>query len=202
MNSKDLTPSPTWRSLSSAIDRQYKAGVPFSDIHEMNVVIKQRDLTAYAAHRVTLDTFLWPKREPKTIFDFGAGYGAMAGFWPAGARVFNIDLPEMLDIQASYIPTVGVDHVVDITLVPYNEADGLPWDGAYLFAAYSLTETDRATWDYYMAKAPRLAGAYIVGMKQWERHDWPWLEMAQCFKTTRLFRDTDDSNFELCTVNI
>lgn len=199
MESKDLTRSQTWEKLGSDINREFSAGVPFADILAMNVAIKQRDLAPYEAHRKRLDGLFadWHEGHPQ-IVDLGAGYGAMATFWPEGSRVFNVDLPEMLNVQASYLKDIGWESLPDgkvwqgpndvtVYLIPFTEADAVPWDGAYLFSAWALTETTPATWAYYIDKAPRLAAAYVLGHRSWERGDpWPWAQLADAFDHSQL----------------
>jgi hypothetical protein len=211
-----LAPSPTWRQLAAAIGRQFRAGVPFDQIHEMNIVIAQRTLEPYQRHRRRLDELLWHDDPgPKTIIDLGAGYGAMAGAWPEGSTIYNVDLPEMLEIQQHYIYDLsGALHLkaqepVDLLngcsfdFVPIAEADRIPVAGAYLFSVWALTETTRAAWAYWTERAPQLAGAYLLGYKQWtdETEPWPWREMADAFKTVRGFWDVEPDSYELAAVN-
>lgn len=187
MTSADLTPSATWQQLAPAIGRKFRAGEPFEDILEMNVAIKQRDLRPYEAHRARLDELLWyddPK--PKRIIEIGAGYGAMATFWPEGSTVVNIDLPEMLEVQAHYLQRVGVTNV---ELVPYTEADSVDFKGAYVFSVWALTETTPETWRYYASRVRDAAGIYLLGHTQWEQYErWPWEDMAAQFPEVRVLQ--------------
>lgn len=194
--------------MSAAIAEEFRAGVPFEDILEMNVAIKQRDLGPYAEHRRRLDSLLWYDAPllPKGIIELGAGYGAMAGFWPPSSLVFNVDLPEMLEVQASYLlGEMGcTEHhqprgfrgfeggklapKTSIILVPFTLADAVPFDGNYLFSTWALTETTPETWKYYIEKAPRLAGVYLVGWRTWIDRPgelWPWEAMRDAFMSTR-----------------
>lgn len=207
MDSKALTRSPLWTRYSTAIAREFRAGVPFPDILEMNCAIKQRDLAPYEAHRRRLDELLWydDPAKTKTIIDLGAGYGAMASFWPPGSRVFNVDLPEMLEVQQSYVGGLNSYERGDcqFEFVPFTEADRLPFDGAYLFSVWALTETTADTWRYYIDKAPRLAGAYVLGFQRWvdEAEPWPWRRLGRAFKTVRAWTHDDATRYELAAVN-
>lgn len=207
-DASQLEPSPTWRQLAAAIGRQFRAGVPFDQIHEMNIVIAQRTLEPYQKHRQRLDELLWHDDPgPKTIIDLGAGYGAMAGLWPEGSTVYNVDLPEMLEIQGAYIAGPAWDSPgrgnVTFDLVPIADADRIPVEGAYLFSVWALTETTRTAWAYWTERAPQLAGAYLLGYKQWadEAEPWPWREMADAFTTVRGFWDVEPGSYELAAVN-
>lgn len=199
MKSEELVRSPLWSQYSRAIGEQFRAGVPFSDIFEMNCAIKQRDLEPYRAHQRRLDEILWPDDSgPKTIIDFGAGYGAMGPFWPAGSKVYNIDLPEMLEIQQHYLNDPD-----NVKFVPFTEADSVPFEGAYLFAAWSLTETTLETWEYYISKASKLAGLYVIGFQEWAGVGqlWPWERLAAELKDVRVFKPIEPNSYELCGVN-
>lgn len=197
-DSADLAPSPTWQEMGAKIETAYRAGEAFEDILEMNVAIKMRDLEPYQAHRERLDGCLWfDDTSPKRIIDFGAGYGAMANFWPAGADVTNIDLPIMLEIQQGYL----ADLPVKVRLMPFTAVDTLDIDGAYFFAAWSLTETTPETWRYWIERAPRLAGAYVLGFKSWQDITWPWDALAGAFKTIRRFEEYEGHSMLLCAVN-
>lgn len=201
--SASLEASPTWQRMSAEIAADIRHGLHFSQSFQMNVAIKQRDLAPYHAHREKLDAILWhDDPAPKTIIDLGAGYGAMANVWPEGSRIFNIDLPEMLDVQRNYVPTVEGTQFASLDLVPITEADRVPIDGSYLFAAWSLTETTAATWEYWIERAPRLAGAYIVGFKSWvdAPEPWPWERLAAAFKTVRVFGEVENG-LQLLAVN-
>lgn len=218
-DASQLEPSPTWRDLASKIGTQHAAGVPFADIHEMNIVIAQRTLEPYQKHRRRLDELLWrDDEEPKVVIDLGAGYGAMATFWPEGSRVFNVDLPEMLAVQADYLQQQGYHHDaagtagerfynpetnIDIELVPITAADQVPAAGAYFFSVWALTETTREAWAFWTERAPDLAGAYVLGYKQWvdQSLPWPWQELADAFKTVRGFWDVPPESYELAAVN-
>lgn len=209
-DASQLEPSPTWRDLSAKIGRQLEAGVPFADIHEMNIVIAQRTLAPYQAHRRRLDETIWADDPgPKTIVDLGAGYGAMASVWPAGAHVYNLDLPEMLVAQGHYI--AGPDWTSEgrefgsltFDLVPIAQADRIPWAGAYLFSTWALTETTMPMWRYIIERAPQLAGAYVLGYKRWvdEKEAWPWADLVNAFLDIRVYRDVDPDSLELAAVN-
>jgi hypothetical protein len=215
-DASQLEPSPTWRQLASKIGQQFNAGVPFANIHEMNIVIAQGTLEPYRKHRARLDELLWRDDPgPKKIIDLGAGYGAMAGFWPEGSTVYNVDLPEMLQVQQSYVyglsgalalkgqPPVDLLNGCDFDFVPITEADRIPLEGAYLFSVWALTETTREAWAFWTERAPQLAGAYVLGYKQWadEQKPWPWTELADAFKTQRAFWDVPPESYELAAVN-
>lgn len=223
MTSEKLERSATWRQMGDDIARDFQAGIPFPQIHMMNIAIKQHTLAPYERHRQRVGLFLWTDDPaPKTIIELGAGYGAMANFWPAAARVYNVDLPEMLEVQRHYLVNelhaqpLG-DHTYQlpagpvIELVPFTEADRLPFDGAYLFSTWALTETTYETWEYYIDKAPRLAGCYLVGWRGWidiPHQLWPWPTMRNAFKTVRAdllpYTDYDGAatdSLELAAVN-
>lgn len=204
MTSEDLTRSRTWDELGPAIGRQFHEGMPFADILEMNIAIKQRDLEPYRLHRERLDAVLWPHNdEPKRVIDLGAGYGAMATFWPGASHVTNLDLPEMLEVQEAYLHDLGCEVRQDfdgrvffggqlqagvtIRLVPFTNADRIKFDGAYLFSAWALTETTPATWEYYIGRAKLLRGAYVIGHERWEDLEaWPWPQLSAAFVTAAM----------------
>ena len=228
MESKDLQCSPTWRQMSREIDRDFSNGIPFPDILMMNVAIKQRTLDPYKEHRYRLDRLLWrDDPHPKTIIELGAGYGAMATMWPENSVVFNVDLPEMLSIQRSYLVNdlgaieLGKDggiftggqlnNGVTIQLIPFTEADSLPFDNAYFFSVWALTETNLETWNYYIERATWFAGIYAVGWQGWTDipgKRWPWKKLRSKFKTVRVDLSTytncdgeQTSSVELAAVN-
>lgn len=215
MTSQDLRRSTTWAKMAEEIARDFHAGVPFEQIHQINVAIKQGTLRPYEKHRLALDDLLWvDDASPKKIIEVGAGYGAMAGFWPAGATVYNVDLPEMLEIQEQYIERLteaGQALDVAIELVPFTDVDQLDFDGAYLFSTWALTETTPETWDYYINRAPELAGCYVVGWRGWidiPGQLWPWGRLRDAFKSVRAdllpYHDYDGAptdSLELAAVN-
>jgi hypothetical protein len=189
MKSEDLLRSPIWSRMASAIARDFRAGVPFEQIHEMNIAMKQGTLEPYRKHRRALDALLWyDDPGPKKIIELGAGYGGMRSFWPEGSTVYNVDLPEMLEIQEGYIKGLGVVDGTITTAVPFTEADSIDFSGAYLFSTWALTETTFETWDYYIERAAALAGAYVVGWRGFKDipdQVWPWERLRDAFKTVR-----------------
>lgn len=214
MNSADLAPSPLWQQYQREIAADLAAGVSHEDSFRMNCAIKMRDLSPYEAHRKRLDETIWSDAPGlKTVIDLGAGYGAMAKFWPDDSSVYNVDLPEMLEYQQRYV--LGLrgaqpygDGSVDVSgrrfwFIPITEADSIPLDGAYLFSAWALTETTRATWEYWIDKARCLAGAYILGHRRWsdEHEDWPWSEMLRAFNGGITFQPVPPDSWELAAVN-
>lgn len=205
--SADLVPSPLWQQYQREIRADLDAGVPYADSFRMNCAIKMRDLAPYAEHRKRLDALLWRDDPgPKRIIDLGAGYGAMASVWPKDARIINIDLPELLAYQREYVDTVGDGNPAftdRFGFVPISEADSVDFRGAYLFSAWALTETTLPTWRYYIDRAPQLAGAYILGHRQWgdEAEPWPWSEMLRAFTDIREFRPVVPESWELAAVN-
>lgn len=206
-SSADLTRSRTWERFGPAIAAKRALGQPWRDVMEVAAVINlDVGLTPYIAHAGRLQELLWhDDPTPKTIIDLGAGYGAMASVWPPGSRVINVDLPEMLEIQREYVASIAegsAGFVESFAFIPFTEADRVPVDGAYLFSAWALTETTRATWDYWIERAPRLAGAYILGHKAWEGGpNWPWDLMLRAFGEVRAFNPVVPDSWELAAVN-
>lgn len=212
LTSADLKPSATWARMAAEIARDHAAGQSYREIHQMNIAVNMAaGLEPYRAYRALLDELLWKDDPgPKTIIDLGAGYGAMATCWPEGSTVYNVDLPEMLEIQREYLhskdfhlPEADHEYSVTFDFIPIDEADRVPFDGAYLFSVWALTETTPETWAYYIDKAPRLAGAYVLGYRGWESWQWPWQELANAFKRPILFRpcEYEANSMELLALN-
>ena len=74
MKSEDLLRSPIWSRMACAIARDFRAGVPFEQIHEMNIAMKQGTLELYRKHRRALDALLWyDDPGPKKIIEARCG---------------------------------------------------------------------------------------------------------------------------------
>ncbi len=127
---------------------------------------------------------LWPAGEFRLI-EFGAGYGGMIDYWPERARITNIDLEPMLDIQRYWYR-----HRDAPELVPLSRIDEVDFEGVYFFSSFALTETTAAFWAYCFEHVfPKLAGIYLLGNKIFPRHQekaWPWQRVFDMFDTTFL----------------